>query len=63
MYMQEVHKNGTTKHSRHCTGGFGRRDMKCHRCCELARGAKPRQGWQRKYFTMRQREHQRMFQW
>lgn len=63
MYPQELNHDGTTKHSRRCQAAFGRKDWSCHRCAELMRGAAPRKGWQREYFSRKLREHQRTFLW
>jgi hypothetical protein len=53
MYAHEHNADGTTKHSRHCLGGFGRRDKFCHRCAELTLQSTPRTGWQSGYFSKR----------
>jgi hypothetical protein len=59
MYAHEHNADGTTKHSRHCLGGFGRRDWRCYRCVELMRGAAPRGSWHEDYFAKKLGEVQR----
>lgn len=44
-----------TKHSIDCRAAFGRKDLSCPRCIELASGAAPRSGWQRDYFATKTR--------
>jgi len=60
MYAPEFTKSGSAKHSSGCTAAFGRKDMNCHRCVELANGAPSRAGWQQEHFTSKaRREEQR----
>ena len=42
MYPRESTGAGVSKHSRHCRGFFGRRDLRCARCLELLHGSAPR---------------------
>lgn len=63
MYVRESLLDGRTKHSRHCKATFGRRDWRCHRCCELMVEGAPRNGWQHAYFAKRLNRLQRKFEW
>jgi hypothetical protein len=45
-----------TKHVDECKRVFGRYDLGCPRCQELANGSKPRSGWQSTYFAKRRRD-------
>ena len=47
------------KHKTDCKMVFGRKDPSCPRCQELLSGAKPREGWQREYYTTKQQEEAR----
>jgi hypothetical protein len=42
MYSREFTGAGLLKHSRHCLGLFGRRDLRCARCLELLHGSASR---------------------
>ena len=42
MYTELRTKGGDLKHSAECKAVFGRKDMQCPRCAELASGATPR---------------------
>lgn len=63
MYPLEITQKGKTKHSKHCTANFGRRDPKCHRCRELTKGIAPRNGWQPEYYNRKRNEVQGRFSW
>jgi hypothetical protein len=55
MYPAEFTKSNQLKHSQECTMAFGRKDMQCPRCVELASGAPSRAGWQRDHFAVKAR--------
>lgn len=53
MYTTEYTKCNQLKHSSYCQMSFGRKDMQCPRCIEMATGAPARSGWQRDHFAMK----------
>lgn len=55
MYAANYAKNGDLKHSHECKAAFGRKDMQCPRCVELANGAASRAGWQAHYYAQQER--------
>lgn len=59
MYARESNQQGQTIHSKRCEAAFGRRDWRCHRCCELMLDASPRKGWQQEYFRRKLGQLQR----
>jgi hypothetical protein len=63
MYPRESTATGQTKHSKHCQALFARRDLRCHRCCELGLKGAPRGSWHEKYFARKLGQQQRRFQW
>lgn len=49
-----------TKHSNNCQRVFKNYDANCPRCQELINGSKPRDGWQKSYYSRKaQQEAQR----
>ena len=45
-----------TKHKENCERVFKNYDLTCPRCIELSEGAKPRDGWQKRYYETKKRE-------
>lgn len=60
MYPLEVNQDGTTRHSQYCRRTPSRYDWQCVRCCELLKGANPRQ-WHTNYLNRKLRSPQRSF--
>ena len=63
MYSREFTGAGVPKHSRHCKGCFGRRDLRCARCLELLHGSAPRRSWHQSAKARMLDQLQRRFSW
>lgn len=50
LYDAVHNKDGSLAHSYDCKMAFGRKDPRCPRCIEMLNGAKPREGWQARYY-------------
>ena len=48
-----------TQHSTTCSRIFKNYDESCPRCLELKNGSKPRDGWQKGYFTKKKENDER----
>ena len=58
-----VNKDGTLKHADDCKMSFGRKDANCPRCKEMMDGAKPRDGWQKSYYSAKKMNDSNRSKW
>lgn len=63
MYSREFTGAGVPKHSHHCQGFFGRRDLRCARCLELLHGSAPRSSAHASAKARKLAQLQRRFCW